>query len=61
MSIFKCLAISILLINMAEKIMRIHFANENKQSTSLMRGLICGLRCKIDPDKSWIFEGSDVY
>ena len=41
-----------LLINMAEKIVCIHFANENKQNTSLMRGLICGLRCKIDPDKA---------
>ena len=41
-----------LLVNMVEKIMCIHFANENKQSTSLMKGLIYGLRCKIDPEKA---------
>ena len=31
--------------------MCIHFANENKQSTSLMKDLICGLRCGVYPDK----------
>ena len=54
MSILKCLAICMFLINMVEKIVCIHFANENKQNTctSLMIGLICGLRCKIDHDKA---------
>ena len=52
MSILKCLAVCMLLVNMVEKIVCIHFANGNKQSTSLMRCLIYGLRCKIDPDKA---------
>ena len=41
-----------LLINMVEESVCIYFANENKGSTSLMRDLICGLRCRIDPDKA---------
>ena len=52
MSILKCLAICTLLINMVGKVLCIHFANENKLCTSLIRGLLCGLRCRIYPDKA---------
>ena len=33
-------------------LVNICFANENKLNTSLMRGLICGLRCRKHPDKA---------
>ena len=51
MSILKCLAVCMLLINMVDTILCIQLANENKQDTSLMGGLICGLRCRRYPIK----------
>ena len=35
-----------------DKILCIHFANENIQNTSLMGGLICGLRSRRYPDQA---------